>query len=257
MAAAGQPSSPPAWAPQVPPGHLAPAQPHFVLQPDKESGGYRCKTAGFTAIIHDDGSVDFRSHRKVELLPFPLNFKPLALPSGTPDLVGELHRVLQGEPARKPGRMEGAAPPLYPAYARDILELCSSPQSRCFFDQRGQIMVANASGPLDLGEEVMRMLGEDPAKFEKARFLSATTGLRTRMAERKRKSELQRALEDMPAMLNRIWRTPMLTREERLAIVRSLLPEIDDTAPGAESARAQIQAFLDKREAESTPPPMR
>lgn len=47
-------------------------------------------------------------------------------------------------------------------------------------------------------------------------------------------------------MLNRIWRTPSFTRDERLAVVASLREEVDLNAPGGEAARAIIDAFIEK-----------
>ncbi len=247
---------PPPWAPQVPAApNGAQGASTFRLEPDKETGGYRCHTDAFTAVVHPDGSVDFQSPRKTAILPFPLNLKPLPLQPGTPTLVGEVGRLLKGEPVRKMGSSEGVPPPLYPAYvAQDTLELCSNFQSRCFIEQNGGIAVATATGPLDLGEELMRALGDDPAKLEKARFLASTSALRLRLAERTRKAELRRALDELPALLNRIWRTPSMTRAERLTAIEALASEISDDLPGAETARTRINEFLQWRRAEQAAP---
>lgn len=249
-------SQPPPWAPQVPPApHGGQTSSSFRLVPDKETGGYRCRTEAFSAVVHPDGSVDFQVSRNMPILPFPLNFKPLPLQPGTPTLVGEVGRLLKGEPVRKMGSNESVPPPLYPAYvAQDTLELCSNFQSRCFIEQNGVIAVATVAGPLDLGEELMRALGDDPAKVEKARFLASTSALRLRLAERTRKAELSRALDELPALLNRIWRTPSMTRAERLTTIEALASEISDDLPGAETARTQINEFLRRRRAEQTVP---
>ena len=251
--AAVQPA--PAWAPSAP-SESAPAPRAFKLKPHQATGGYVYETAAFVALVFPDGSVDFRSGKPgsgggipLRVMPFPLNYKPEPLPPGTPTLVGEIGKLIGKRPAsdRPPKKAEAPVPSVAHTLAEATL-LCEEPKARCFVDQRGTASLVAVSGPLDTTEEVMRMLGDDPHRYEKARFLATTADFRTKLAERTRKRELRDALAQLPALLNRIWRTAMLTREQRINIIASLRDEVDPVAAGGESALALIDDFIQKHE---------
>ena len=253
---------PPPWAmPSKTPASAAPQLRPFQLKPHAVIDGYMCETAAFTALVFPDGSVDFRRSKPgaggsmpVRIMPFPLNYKPEALPPDTPSLAGEVGKLLGKPPDRnpKPQIVEGPKPGA-PYMFADTMSLCEDPKSRCFVENRSMAQLITATGPLDATEEVMRMVGDDPAKYEKARFLAATAPFRTTLAERTRKRELRQAIEELPNLLTRIWRTPTLTRDERLKIVSALREEVDPSAPGGEAALTTIDAFL-KKHVDPSPP---
>jgi|GEM_PF-5556711 len=261
VADAGAPPLP-AWAaplkPPAPPQRAAP----FQLKPHPEINGFVYESAPFGALVFPDGSVDFRRGKSssdggmpIRIMPFPLNYKPETLPPGTPSLAGEVGKLFGKAPASdpKPQASEGVqagAPYLF----ADPRSLCEDPKARCFMEVRGTITLITATGPLDATDEVIRMVGEDPARYEKARFLAATAPFRIELAERTRKRELREAIEQLPHLLNRIWRTPNLTRTERLKIVAALRVEVDVTIPGGKAALAKIDDFM-KKHVETAHPP--
>jgi hypothetical protein len=111
---------------------------------------------------------------------------------------------------------------------------------------------AGISGRMDLTDELMRLLGQDPYAYEKAKFMRSTSLLRTRMAADHRKQVLKEALEALPRHLAKILEDERFAAVERRRIIFLLWSECDDTAAGAR-ARAIIELFVRQRLAPSSP----
>ena len=63
-------------------------------------------------------------------------------------------------------------------------------------------------GSADLTDEYYRMLGEDPYRYDKAKFLSSTYDMRLKMAAESQVRDMRLALHDLPNRLDRLWRDP-------------------------------------------------
>jgi hypothetical protein len=97
----------------------------------------------------------------------------------------------------------------------------------------------------DLTDMVMRWRGEDPYRYEKAKFLAATFDERMKMRAAHDAERMRGALLDLPRRLAAIWRRPMPASERR-RILFDLWDQCDEGEDGA-SARAIIVAFVRAR----------
>ena len=95
------------------------------------------------------------------------------------------------------------------------------------------VPVASASGTFNLTDEYYRMLGEDPYRYEKARFLSSTFDLRLKMAAQAQVHDLRQSLHDLPARLDRLWKDPAHPPSARRLIMCALFDELRRTAKTA------------------------
>ena len=95
----------------------------------------------------------------------------------------------------------------------------------------------------DFTDEYMRRVGhQDPARYEKGRFLAATFEQRTKMAEASRDQVEDAALADLPGRLDQIWRDPQRTSAERKTILRALWTELGEDE-SADRARTVMRGF--------------
>jgi hypothetical protein len=93
----------------------------------------------------------------------------------------------------------------------------------------------------------MRMAHQDPYRYEKARFLEATSKLRGGLAARALADNVRRAKAELPAKLEAIACDPSRSVRERRATIEALRDEIAGDAPEALEAAAAITRFLDER----------
>jgi hypothetical protein len=92
----------------------------------------------------------------------------------------------------------------------------------------------------------MRFAGQDPYRYQKARFLTATHEMRVRMAAHAHAQDLAQSRADLPGRLRSIACDPELRPSERRAIIAALRAELDDGTPGARAQAGEIGRFLDE-----------
>jgi hypothetical protein len=126
----------------------------------------------------------------------------------------------------------------------DPSEGCRYPKP-CFFD--APVVVLSVAGTFDLTDELMRLGGQDPYRYEKARFMKGTGELRSRLAARAHADDLREASDQLPRHLEAIAGDPNLTPAERRATIEALGGEMDATTPEGRKARALIDAFVRAR----------
>jgi hypothetical protein len=116
-------------------------------------------------------------------------------------------------------------------------------------------------GRFDLTDELMRMNGKDPYRYEKAKFLVATRETRVGMAVRRHAANVHRATAELPAVLASIACDDRMSRTDRLAILHALRDDMDlASAEGREGALgidAAIAKYLGPADAGTACPPAR
>jgi hypothetical protein len=192
---------------------------------------------GFNARIARDGTVSF--HNKHASVWHMIPFLPSPPPRGVPTLEGVIRS--RGKNVRKAGATPDevtADETRWPAttvsrYRPDPREACQYPRS-CFFEASVVLLGPNAK--LDVTDEIMRMVGQDPYRYEKARFLTATRELRIRMAGHAHAEDVQSSVAELPRRLDTIICDDRLTLSERRAIIEALRAELDSSSEAIHSA---------------------
>jgi hypothetical protein len=233
-----------------PPASTAPAAPvnDYRLERAKDASGDLLYDApAFRARITRDGSVRF-SNKHISVLNL-IPFVPGPPPAGVPTLESTIRSLgRKGPKAPLP-----TADPLLndqrlPAdtvtrYRPDPREACQYPRS-CFFE--AAVVLVGVSARLDISDEVMRLHGQDPYRYEKARFLTATRELRARMAAKAHAEDLQVGAAELPARLQQIACDPSLTLAQKKAVLEAQRAELDsgpDAQRSADLIRATLQAL--------------
>jgi hypothetical protein len=193
----------------------------YRLRPTRD-GGFDYEDTRFKAVIAPDGRVSFNDRHvasKWHLIPFfPKNHPP-----GTPTLESTLKDLLRRRPPEPPPRAEQPLPsrprPSGPLTERD----------RRRMEEYNNFMPLTATtGTADLTDEYYRMLGEDPYRYEKAKFLSNTFDMRLKMAAESQVHDLRRSLHDLPSRLEQLWQDTSLPPAARRLIICSLYRELGD-----------------------------
>lgn len=229
---------PPA-APQPPPGD------EIVLRPAGDgSGDLIYDGTRFRARVAPDGSVSFDAKRVTDFTLLP--FLPMRAQLGVPSLQSSLKMLLKGKPPPPPPEPDERGPPpettqVIPEVSRyrpDPREGCRT----CVW--QGKPMLFSAVGRFDATDEVTRMSGKDPLRFEKANFLAVTRDRRIQMAAKACADDIRRAASELPGRLKAIACDGRLSQADKRAILIALRAEMDTgTAPGIEAA-ARIGEFL-------------
>jgi hypothetical protein len=225
-----------------------PTEDEYLLRRTKDgSGDLVYEAPGFTARVARDGAVTFSDRhigRGVHILPMS------PLPSRTRYGVPSLEETIRNHGRHRPEPPADAPPPDEIAnpsthvsrYRPDVREICRYPQP-CFVE--APALALGASATLDITDEIMRMAHQDPYRYAKARFLTATREMRVRMATRAHKQDLRRSAAELPALLQRIACDDRMSLTDRRAIIESLRGEMDlSTAEGGAAASA-IGRFLE------------
>jgi len=252
--AAGEPG----LASPAPRSLLAPhgAKPMVVPAPDYElqraaNGDLIYDAPGFTARVARDGSVSF--HDKHITLSFvPLLLQPRSGARAPISSVPSLEAIIRGHgqpPPPPPDLVDDSSVaygsrlpvPSVTPYRPDPREACRYPDP-CFFGAAGVWVSVN--GTLDLTDEVMRLAGQDPYRFAKARFLAGTREMRARLAARAHAEDLRRSIADLPGRLTAIVCDEQRSVVERRAILEALRAELDGETAEAPKANAAIVRFL-------------
>jgi len=231
---------------------LAPigSKPTAVPRPDYElrrgpGGELVYDGAGFTARIARDGTVSFRDkHLTLMLLPLLPHARG---PLGPIPSVPSLESIIRGRgkvPAPPPADVVEQSSTAYGArlpvptvtpYRPDPREACSYP-APCFF--AAAVVFISVNGQFDVTDELMRLAGQDPYRFAKARFLAGTRDLRVRLAARAHAEDLRRSIADLPARLAEIACDDGRSLRERRAVLEALAAELDiGSAEGREAGQ--------------------
>ena len=90
------------------------------------------------------------------------------------------------------------------------------------------VPIVATTGTFNLTDEYLRMLGEDPYRYEKAKFLSTTFEMRLKLAAQSQVHDLRRSLHDLPTRLERLWVDSSNPPGARRLIICSLYRELGD-----------------------------
>jgi hypothetical protein len=234
----------------APKKNAPPADRQYELRRAKDgSGDLVYEAPGFTARIARDGAARFVDKHLSLIGPWSA-LKPSPSPQGTSSLQGLFFDVLSG---RAPKRSQPSAEPppgpvpLVPTaspYRPDPREACTYPRP-CFFE--AAVVLVGAAGAADLTDELMRLHGQDPYRFEKAKFLEATSKLRGGLAARALAENVRRAQAELPARLEAIACDASRSVRERRATIEALRDEMAGDTPAARDAAATIARFLAER----------
>jgi hypothetical protein len=257
---AGVPTAPndtiaPATSPLVGPlsskpgGTSRPLDEYRLHRASDGSGDLVYESEGFTARVSRDGSVKFRDqHLAFSVLPLLFgraSGKP-AVPS-----VEEMLRHLKGPRPSRPSDQEVAeswtrygsrlAIPEVTPYRPDPREACQFP-SPCFWNAPAVLVSVNIA--FDLTDELMRMSGQDPYRFAKARFLAGTREMRAELGARAHADDLRRSMVDLPKYVQAIACDPTRSLAERRALLAALRTELDGTTSEGRAAASVIDRRL-------------
>jgi hypothetical protein len=234
----------------------APVREAYVLRRAEDgSGDLLYESAGFDARIHRDGSVRFHDKR-LSLTFFP--WLPYRTNARGPTLESLLRGALLGKPSRssssassgrgndpwRPSDEPALTTPTMSRYRADPSEGCRYPNP-CFFD--APVLLLSVAITFDLTDELMRLGGQDPYRYEKARFMTGTRELRIRLAARAHGDDVREASALLRQRLGEIAGDEELSLGDRRAIIEALARELDAHTPEGEAARASIDEFLRNR----------
>lgn len=237
---------------------LAPlgSKPMVVPAPDYElrrapNGDLVYEAPGFTARVARDGSVSFHD-KHLTLSVLPLLLQPRSRARVPISSVPSLEAVIRGRgqpPPPPPDLVQDSSVaygsrlpiPTVTPYRPDPREACRYPDP-CFFGAAG--VWVSVSGTMDLTDEVMRLAGQDPYRFAKARFLAGTREMRARLAARAHTEDLRHSIADLPGRLTAIACDEQRSVAERRAILQALRAELDGETAEAPEASAVILRFL-------------
>jgi hypothetical protein len=239
-------AKPPSLLAPLPSPPVAPAETYELRRADDGSGDLLYRAPGFDARIHPDGSVRFID-RHIGLTFFP--FLPYRTKARGPTIESLLRGALLGKtraqgsptgPAVNPEEQPASLAPRITPYRPDPNEGCRYP-APCFFESRVFVIVA---GTFDITDEMMRVFGQDPYRYEKARFMKGTEAMRVGFAARAHADDLRRASAQLRPRLEEIAADDQRTMAERRAIIEALASEMDVTTAAGKQARAVIEDFL-------------
>jgi hypothetical protein len=214
-------------------------EPRYQLRA-RPDGGFEYNDSRFKAVIARDGRVSFDDHKvsgKFRVIPL---LPPMGHPPGTPTLESTLVDLLRRRPVARPVREPEVPPRPHPA----------GPLTEA--DRRGMeeyyyaVPVVAVIGNTDLTDMYYRMLGEDPYRYEKARFLSSTYEMRIKLAAESQVQDMRLALHDLPGRLEKLWADTTHPLAARRLIICMLWSELHRDARGRE-ATAVINHFVRTR----------
>jgi hypothetical protein len=214
----------------------------YKLEPERDGLVYRGPR--FDAHVAVDGVVGFTNKKKMERL----GMLPARNPAGTKTLQGMIENWMGKRKTRQPAPAGLEPPPNTPWYTPPnyplVRELCQDPKSNCFMDQRN-LYIPQGGARADWEYRLLGIPEPDPAREEKARFLTATAPLRDRMAVEAKKERMKAILFDLPSLLDAIWADPQPAAERR-KMLHELWKEFAEM-PGNESGCATVTAFIKRR----------
>ena len=220
----------------------------IVLRPARDGSGDLVYDApGFRARVATDGTVKFEEKRITDLTALP--FLPMRVFFGVPSLQSSVVSLLMGRSPPPPPEPDTRGPP--PETTQLIPEV-----TRYRPDPREGSRIHTAAAPaliapfgrFDVTDELARMNGQDPRRFEKANFLAATRERRIKMAAKAHAENVRRATSQLPQRLEAIACDARLSAAEKRGILRALRDEMNGSPDGRATA-ARIDEFLTRFEA--------
>src|SRR4051812_6073743 len=250
----GGAAAPPPSLLSLPAAHQAPPPDEYRLRRATDgSGDLVYEASGFYARVARDGAVRFRD-RHVTNLKF-LPFLPVA---GARPGVPSVQEMLRGLGGRR--RADPNAPPprsdpdtaianetlspstTFSRYRPDPREICHYPNP-CFSD--APVTLLTVTGTLDITDELMRLAHEDPYRFQKARFLTATREMRIRMAGHAHADDVARSGAELPGHLREIACDESRSVADRRSVIQALRAELDIATPEGRAQAERIRLFLE------------
>jgi hypothetical protein len=226
----------PGFAPPPP----SPVSPRSYDLRRLDGGQYEYDGPTFKARIAADGSVRF-TDRRVSTVVYLLPFLPQRHPPGTETLEGSLRNLLDGK--RRARQVPPGPPP-----DRSLLPVPATPaisrDRRHWTYPITPLPLVQASGRMDLTDEIMRFLGNDPYRYEKAQFMASTYDMRLQMAVESRSRALRGAPERVTEQVEAIWADGGRSPGERRRVICALWAEVaGDSGAVAEA----IERFVQRR----------
>src|SRR6185503_8518799 len=172
----------------------------YVLRPAKDrSGDLVYEGHAFTARVAPDGSVAFSDRPSIQLR-WP--FTPRRVNLGVPSLQSSVMAMMRGKEPPPPQAEDERSPPpettqLIPETSRfrpDPREGCRECKNTPY-----RMLPVSIVGRFDITDELIRMNGADPYRYEKASFLVATREQRVGMAVKRHATNVRRATAELPA----------------------------------------------------------
>ncbi len=232
-----------------PGGMSRPLDEYRLRRADDGSGDLVYEGEGFTARVARDGSVRFRD-RHLAFTVLPLLFGGASGKPAVPSIEGMLRHLKGPRPsppsdeqvAESSTRYGSRLPiPEVTPYRPDPREACQYP-SPCFW--HAPAVLVSVSVGFDLTDELMRMSGQDPYRFAKARFLAGTREMRAELGARAHADDLRRSIVDLPRYVQTIACDPTRSLAERRALLAALRTELDAATPEGRAAAAVIDRRL-------------
>lgn len=218
----------------------------YKLKPAKDgSGDLLYEEAGFKARVAVDGTVRFDDKRVSDL---KWSFMPRRLYPGVPSLEATIKGLLRGKgpppPAEAPD--PNGPPPETTTVIPEVTRYRPDPREGCRTCPILNPLYPNVSGRWDLTDEIMRLNGQDPYRYQKAKFLVGTREVRIRMAVKTHADNVRRASSELPARLRVIGCDERLSPRDRRGILEALRSEMRSDSREGQEAAAAIELFLEQ-----------
>ena len=123
-------------------------------------------------------------------------------------------------------------------------ELCP-PNSPCY-RLPDNLIVGGAGVTMDLTDEIMRALGQDPYRVQKARFLAATFEFRMSLAVAAHREDMRKSLDKLPDALAELWGDSRYSALERRRVLFELWRETSGTPEGTRAGHI-IERFIQRQ----------
>jgi hypothetical protein len=206
----------------------------------RSGDGYVYKERTFEAKVARDGVVTFHNRKRffdhVGLIQKPM-------PPGSQ--TESLKEVLFGHKVKHPQPVAPLSPlPRSPADKMEPWEIC--PQNSPCYALPDSLIVVGVNGTMDLTDEIMRALGQDPYRTEKAHFLAATFEIRMKLAVAAHREDMRKSLDRLPDALADLWGDYRYLARERRRVLFELWRETDGTPEGRRAANA-IERFIQRQ----------
>ena len=197
----------------------------------------------FVARVARDGAVRFQQRRVFGLQLLPVLPKRVHL--GVPSLQSSLMAALRGRTPAPPALPDdGSPPPETTTVIPETSRYRPDPREGCRHCGALPPVQLNVTWRFDITDELMRMNGQDPYRYQKAKFLVATHDLRAHMAAKMHAERIRRASAELPSRLLSIACDERLSPRDRRAILEALRAEIDTSIPQGRKAAEEIDAFV-------------
>lgn len=235
----GKPAKPPSLLRAPDPG--APPAPETIwLTPDRKRGGYTWKGAGFRARISAEGELSFEDQRVglKFIAPFTPRPNPYAVPSVESAVRGR--RPKPAEVNEIVPRPEETLTGYETPYLADPREAARRGQGA--LDYGSNVPIAMVGATFDLTDELVRLDGHDPYRFDKARFAASTRGFRDKLMGQARRRAFKDACGRLRGQLTNLAVAPPADRAAFGQSVAALKSDLDATT---EEGRL-LRAYLDE-----------